>query len=80
MIVERRTLETIGGSTKEISVFEDFNLAVELPDSGRTIHILYPPTLCYRLIEGVHMNSWTVSGPISLPFVRAKTTGRKIGC
>jgi hypothetical protein len=56
MIVERRTLETIGGWTKELSVIEDFNLAVELPDSGRTIQILDPPTLCYRLMEVVHMN------------------------
>ena len=57
MIVERRTLETIGGWTKELSVLEDFNLAVELPDSDRTIQILYPPTLYYRMIEVMHMNS-----------------------
>jgi hypothetical protein len=56
MIVERRTLETIGGWPKELSVLEDFNLAVELPDSGRTIQILYPSTLCYHLMEVVHRN------------------------
>lgn len=48
MIVERRTLGTIGGWAKELSMFEDIYLAGELSESGRTIQILDPPTIFYR--------------------------------
>jgi glycosyltransferase involved in cell wall biosynthesis len=49
LIVERRVLETIGGWTKEVWPFDDQFLAVELAHSGRTIRILNPATVFYRL-------------------------------
>lgn len=48
IIVERRTLQTIGGWTKEVWPLDDQYLTAELSDSGRTIQILDPPTIFYR--------------------------------
>ena len=68
VIVERRTLETIGGWTKEVWPFDDFYLLVELSDSGRTIQILDPPTTFYRIhsSNAIHNTSNWIDGSYHL--------------
>ena len=64
LIVERRTLGTIGGWTKEVWPFDDQYLAAELSDSGRAIQILDPPTVFYRLhsTNNIHNVSGLIAG------------------
>lgn len=57
IIVERHTLAAIGGWTSGISPFEDYYLLADLCESGRTIQILDPPTVFYRLHDTNTINN-----------------------
>jgi glycosyltransferase involved in cell wall biosynthesis len=49
IVVERRSLRTTAGWTREVWPFDDQYLAAELAFSGRAIQVLDPPTVFYRL-------------------------------
>ena len=49
LVIERRVLSTIGGWSSDVWPFDDQYLAAELAYSGRTIQILHPPAVFYRL-------------------------------
>lgn len=68
MIVERRTLGTIGGWKKEVWPFDDFYLAVELSESGRAVQILDPRTVFYRMhsTNYIHNTAGLIAGCYNL--------------
>jgi glycosyltransferase involved in cell wall biosynthesis len=49
MVIKRTVLESIGGWSKDVWPYDDQYLAAELAYSGRTIQILNPPTVNYRV-------------------------------
>ena len=51
MVVERETFLSVGGWTTGMWPGEDHDLLMRLGYSGRTIQILSPPTIAYRVHE-----------------------------